>query len=109
VEHPAEVEAQGRAQGAAQGATHHAAEEGVMAKAKTKPRRAAKPVMTKMKPKTLSESDMEAVVEIAMDEIDEHCAPARMNKHQAKDYYERLIDRCQTAVEALEQEIENAE
>lgn len=68
---------------------------------------AAKPVRTKMKPKPLTEAQLQEVVEAVMDEIDEPCAPARMTKAQAKDYYERLIDRCQIAVEALEQEMEN--
>jgi hypothetical protein len=76
-------------------------------KAKAKAKRKAAKARVKTKRPFIAMS-LEEAFEDAMDGVDAHCAPALMSKQQAVEFYGRIIDRCQSSVEALEEEIENA-
>jgi hypothetical protein len=50
---------------------------------------------------------LDDIIDEAANEVEEHCAPGKMSKPQAKDFLERVIERLQSSVEALEEEMEN--
>jgi hypothetical protein len=79
------------------------------ARSKTKPKTKAKArarVKTR-KPFVAGRLNMDQAVEEAMEVVDLLCEPDVMSKPEAVEFYGRIIDRCQSSVEALEEEIEN--
>jgi hypothetical protein len=73
-----------------------------MAKKKARPKRK----VAKARVKTKRLPDMNEAVEVAIEDVRSQCEG--MTDQQAVEFYGRVIDHCQSYVEVLEKEIENA-
>lgn len=58
---------------------------------------------------TLPTIDLEAQAELADNAVSELCGPELMSKAQAVEFLELVVERCRSSIEALNEEMENAE
>jgi polyhydroxyalkanoate synthesis regulator phasin len=57
----------------------------------------------------MTEQEIETAVQQAQAAIEELCLPGKMTPAEAKDFLERVIEQCQSSVEALIEENEDLE
>jgi hypothetical protein len=56
---------------------------------------------------SLSPEQMDHAIDMAVEQVEEHCTPSRMGKAESVDFLEGVIARLRSSIEALNEEIGN--